>query len=194
MPDEKTVWFSTSCPQCEADVFFLRHNGGSVWLDEMGYPWPRHGCFPRTRKEHEIPIEKLFASLPKSDDFDLFKVQATIYDESSKARFIVLVTAGGIQSLWRALSGAQCAYLTGGVVAFDTKTKVIVDWDGDSFAVIGPFESCPHCNRHLLPEVMAEHVRTTHPMRRCHRCGQRVELLHWDDHQEEHLGPRIRNL
>lgn len=35
----------TSCPICGAEVFFVRHNGGSVWFDELGQPWPKHGCF-----------------------------------------------------------------------------------------------------------------------------------------------------
>ena len=34
-----------SCPVCGADVFFVRHNGGSVWIDELGPPWDKHGCF-----------------------------------------------------------------------------------------------------------------------------------------------------
>lgn len=35
----------TTCPECGADVYFIRHNGGSVWVDELGWPWPKHGCF-----------------------------------------------------------------------------------------------------------------------------------------------------
>lgn len=35
----------TTCPRCGATVFFIRHNGGSVWVDELGWPWPKHGCF-----------------------------------------------------------------------------------------------------------------------------------------------------
>ena len=35
----------THCPYCEEAVFFIRHNGGSVWVDELGWPWPKHGCF-----------------------------------------------------------------------------------------------------------------------------------------------------
>jgi len=35
----------TTCPTCGASVFFVRHNGGSVWFDELGYPWPKHECF-----------------------------------------------------------------------------------------------------------------------------------------------------
>jgi hypothetical protein len=28
-------------------VFFIRHNGGSVWVNELGWPWPKHACFDK---------------------------------------------------------------------------------------------------------------------------------------------------
>lgn len=39
----------TNCPRCGDRVLFIRHNGGSVWIDPPpGPPWPRHEkCFPR---------------------------------------------------------------------------------------------------------------------------------------------------
>lgn len=42
--DESACW-KTSCPKCRESVWFVRHNGGSVWLDEIGVPWPKHACF-----------------------------------------------------------------------------------------------------------------------------------------------------
>jgi hypothetical protein len=30
---------------CGASVYFVRHNGGSVWFDSLGKPWPKHSCF-----------------------------------------------------------------------------------------------------------------------------------------------------
>ncbi len=34
------------CPQCDARVYFLLHDGGSVWLDApLAWPWPVHRCF-----------------------------------------------------------------------------------------------------------------------------------------------------
>lgn len=39
----------TRCPICGESVFFVRHNGGSVWFDELGEPWPKHGCFADDR-------------------------------------------------------------------------------------------------------------------------------------------------
>ena len=34
----------TKCPRCSARVFFIRHNGGSAWFNDLGRPWPKHGC------------------------------------------------------------------------------------------------------------------------------------------------------
>lgn len=35
----------SKCPRCGASVYFVRHNGGNVWLDSLGAPWPKHACF-----------------------------------------------------------------------------------------------------------------------------------------------------
>jgi hypothetical protein len=54
----------TSCPICGASVYFVRHNGGSVWFDDLGPPWPKHVCF-----DDEVPAQSLriqLAAVPKS--------------------------------------------------------------------------------------------------------------------------------
>jgi hypothetical protein len=33
------------CPKCGDRTWFLRHNGGSFWVDTLGPPWPKHPCF-----------------------------------------------------------------------------------------------------------------------------------------------------
>lgn len=40
------------CPHCKQPVFFIRHNGGSVWVDELGPPWPKHPCFEQNTNEN----------------------------------------------------------------------------------------------------------------------------------------------
>jgi hypothetical protein len=50
--DQEGVPHNTQCPRCRKAVIFLRHNGGCVWLDALGWPWPKHPCFdndPSTR-------------------------------------------------------------------------------------------------------------------------------------------------
>lgn len=39
----------TTCPICRQGVYFFTHNGGSVWVDELGWPWPKHACFSREK-------------------------------------------------------------------------------------------------------------------------------------------------
>jgi hypothetical protein len=46
--------FKTTCPMCHStQVYFIRHNGGCLWVDALGDPWPKHGCFPDD-PEHSI--------------------------------------------------------------------------------------------------------------------------------------------
>ena len=44
-PPSKNFTHPTKCPKCREDVFYIEHNGGSVWVDDLGWPWPKHGCF-----------------------------------------------------------------------------------------------------------------------------------------------------
>lgn len=37
--------FATRCRQCRASVYLVRHNGGTVLLDDLGPPWPKHPCY-----------------------------------------------------------------------------------------------------------------------------------------------------
>ncbi|HZV33150.1 MAG TPA: hypothetical protein VFB72_01135 [Verrucomicrobiae bacterium] len=43
----------TTCPECHAQVYFVRHNGGSVWFDDLGWPWPKHACF-----DNDVPARQ----------------------------------------------------------------------------------------------------------------------------------------
>lgn len=45
--------WQTTCPQCHSAVFFVQHNGGSVWFDELGPPWEKHPCFADGRGHEE---------------------------------------------------------------------------------------------------------------------------------------------
>ena len=36
------VCFETTSPECGESVYFVRHNDGCVWLDSLGWPWPKH--------------------------------------------------------------------------------------------------------------------------------------------------------
>ncbi len=50
----------TTCRYCGASVYFVRHNGGSVWFDELGPPWPKHECFEDDR--YGIQLRRLLTT------------------------------------------------------------------------------------------------------------------------------------
>lgn len=46
--EHRDATWPTVCPECGESVFFIRHNGGCVWVDPpLGPPWPKHGCFDK---------------------------------------------------------------------------------------------------------------------------------------------------
>jgi hypothetical protein len=63
---------STKCPQCGAEVYFVRHNGGSVWFDALGWPWPKHECFDDDR--YGIQLRREFKELQNSGAGQVFGV------------------------------------------------------------------------------------------------------------------------
>jgi len=68
---ERSNWYKltdsfciqSQCPNCGQYVYFVRHNGGSVWFDELGKPWPKHSCFYSTQKVIKDGISNWLANL-----------------------------------------------------------------------------------------------------------------------------------
>lgn len=56
----------TRCPKCSKFVYFVRpYNGGTVWFDDLGVPWPKHGCFVADKNattNAQVFAQRLFAS------------------------------------------------------------------------------------------------------------------------------------
>jgi hypothetical protein len=64
----------TKCPRCGDIIYFVRHNGGSVYFDYLGWPWPKHACFDDAHTRHFFAI---LMSLPrKESNFLLAKITA----------------------------------------------------------------------------------------------------------------------
>lgn len=83
---EKEFCVKTKCPYCEEYVFFVRHNGGSVWFDELGKPWPKHDCFyesPGATREEKTAIAGIDRWLASLSD-PCFGVVTDISTDDSK--------------------------------------------------------------------------------------------------------------
>ena len=52
----------TTCPICgSSEVWFIRHNGGSILVDSLGIPWPIHPCFDKGDSSSS-PLRQLAAA------------------------------------------------------------------------------------------------------------------------------------
>ena len=56
----------TTCPVCGLfPVYLVRHNGGSVWVDELGWPWPKHSCFLESEAYSRLHGSAIIVRNPK---------------------------------------------------------------------------------------------------------------------------------
>jgi hypothetical protein len=82
MEKDRDFCSPTKCPKCGLPVFFVRHNGGSVWFDELGYPWTKHGCF-----DDEYPSVLSNHSYSKRDNVSLgviIRTEAAVRSRSAR--------------------------------------------------------------------------------------------------------------
>lgn len=62
----------TTCPVCGRFVYFVRTaNGGSIWVEELGKPWPKHPCMdttyvPKGARKRPTPLPRVSSTV--SDD------------------------------------------------------------------------------------------------------------------------------
>ena len=84
----------TTCRRCGADVFFVRHNGGSVWLDKLGWPWPKHGCF--AGDQEGIQLRWLFPEPDETGPVYVFGVIIEAVKKGQWCRLTVRCSDGSV--------------------------------------------------------------------------------------------------
>lgn len=53
------------CPVCGVSVFFFQAtNGGRVFFDDLGPPWPKHPCTDRSVDQLPVVIDRLLRRVP----------------------------------------------------------------------------------------------------------------------------------
>lgn len=120
----------TRCPECGDAVFFVRHNGGSVYLDPpLGAPWSRHPCMPPKPKATKaggpakgvLPPQSVLDALAQVPG--LITGVAVQADLGPKRKYTVLtIEVGELAPLKLFVRGGADA-LVGGLVVIDPKQR-----------------------------------------------------------------------
>lgn len=122
-PARSTVWRyrdddfcrPTSCPRCGAKVFFVRHNGGSIWFDELGFPWPKHASFDDDDRSRGLRGE--LVSHSRRDEPAVFGVVVeTVAPQRGKKGWIVVRCSDGTSSVTHYFDARDPVALVGQLV------------------------------------------------------------------------------
>jgi hypothetical protein len=173
--------FLTNCPACGDKVYFIRHNGGSVWIDPpLGPPWYKHCCMDknyvaakgiRSLVVTEIALTKfrqpegLILGIVKEAEASASKRCSLINIETGKDKSIVL------------LAKNNAGFLVGHLVIYDQhgKSVSLVENDSYTFRVIARLKprlvrpdslarliECPECLTKVKTSEISGHLKQQH--------------------------------
>ncbi len=123
---EDACW-STTCPECGEPVYFVRHNGGSVWFDSLGWPWEKHSCFYNEESPSWFEFFKEKSSSSQGSSFTfgvIIKVERVVYADGSSIYVGVDCGEKG-RYIFRTDGSTTVKYLQNNIV--------LVDWDSKCF-------------------------------------------------------------
>ncbi|MGZ8218952.1 hypothetical protein [Methylomagnum sp.] len=174
--------FCTTCPECGEKVFFVRYNGGSVWLDPpLGYPWYKHACF-----SDEISNLTPKLSLAASHNY----LSSHNSEKQSKSNLIIgivkstyfdidtdIIFETGNQEVKNIILKHNAGFLLGKVCIYDTNQDRIwpLEEPHHAFSIYKPIApqndsliyrsdliSCPKCGVKLNPKNLSKHLKRQH--------------------------------
>lgn len=169
----ESTCFSTQCPGCGDEVFFIRHNGGSVWIDPpLGPPWYKHACFAtslssetRTTLVAEYNLTPLEAE--KEEGALILGVVKSTRVDTFKERFTDISFETGNDETRNIRLKNNAGFLLGKLCVYDTKMDVMwpVDDPSKRFVTLKPSRprtdlvDCPECGVKLNPKNLTKHLK-----------------------------------
>lgn len=132
--DTETQNRATTCPKCGSDVFFIRHNGGSVWLDPpLSPPWYKHPCFDENavRRDRGTRFVNNAGSAYQDESVELVVVDSCVFsNESLKSELRARFSDGNFYSL--SVAGDARKFV-GEICFFDCAKGEVWPFDGINF-------------------------------------------------------------
>ena len=168
----------TKCPSCGEAVFFVRHNGGSVWFDGLGSPWPIHGCF-----QDGGNVDFVRDSPDKSPDDDLYVILGMEWYAPSRETLIQIQSSRGWRTIW---GGEGGGLREGEMLVGRLEAGLFRDRSMKLYKLRGPLVTCRVCHRWISTVEQEKHA-SSHPRVRCAVCDELVFEKFWANHQAEHL-------
>lgn len=178
---EESTCFRTSCPECGESVFFIRYNGGSVWIEPpLGPPWQKHRCMDLP-SQHAKGAGSVLVSQLTIDGFTRRgQLIVGVLKEAETARdgnfTLVNVVTGASENFYLAVKN-KAGFLVGKLVIFDPNGKSLRWLEDQTYTFVvqsmvrvpkshrdcmDEFVDCPECRRRMKAKNLGKHLRNIH--------------------------------
>lgn len=169
----------SKCPKCSDDVYFVRHNGGSIWIDPpLGPPWTKHPCM---EMDHDSKTEGLgehnyeFPShfVDKNWVFGVVQWAST----SSKKKISVACVSAQDKIRNIVVLGDAIPIVGEICIVYGVGRKLqIFNYKKSSYQIVGIIGNknlgrklnwkfvCPDCNKIMTFDLVESHLRIFHNM------------------------------
>lgn len=174
----------TTCPRCHGRTFFLRHNGGSVWVDELGWPWSKHPCFDNAQGGAVVLSGLASAASPLSKPNAAIVVRVTFVPDSTEC-YAAIAAPPKPPVVWHVFDIADPRSLVGSLVVFSPSEKELV-FRGVSHRIAVPHYRCVICSELVLATELDQHTSSKHGVRVCPVCHCFVRGAAFDEHLRNH--------
>ena len=186
---EESCCFLTKCPDCGGKVYFIRHNGGSVWIDPpLGPPWYKHPCmdtsYVAAKGVRSPVVPETDLSKFKQRDGLLIGIVKEVEVSTSKLCSLVNIETGKDKSIVLLIKN-NAGFLAGCLVLYDQREKSVswVENDSYRFRVIARLKPRP-----LRPELLALQIE-------CPECISKIRAADISEHlKRQHWFPRTIDL
>lgn len=164
---EDSTCFSTSCPECNDEVYFIRHNGGSVWVDApLGPPWSKHICMHQPKLEFKKTTtlldeyEKDHDLLPKNARIGVIQ-SSHVHIDKSKSE---LDFNAGEKHLQKLVCKNNAGFLLGKLCVVDIDRELIYPLEEPNlkYMLVAYPIRCPECNCLVSKKKFKKHFRKYH--------------------------------
>jgi hypothetical protein len=173
--------FLTKCPECRNGVYFIRHNGGSVWIDPpLGPPWHKHPCMDNSygaaRGVRSSAVSESVLARFRHRDGLIIGVVKEAETSASKRCSLINIETGKDKSIVLLIKN-NAGFLVGHLVLYDQHGKSVswVENNSYTFRVITRLRprharpdsltlslECPECTNKTTVGDVSEHLKRQH--------------------------------
>ena len=182
---ERDFCHPTRCPKCDASVFFIRHNDGSVWVDNLGWPWPKHPCFDLA-SDDPASFRILVDRTSQLQAVAGAVVTRIAFLPGAHECLAVVRKPGADAETWMVSGVEDPRKLLGALVAVSATDKKLVHAGGDAYDISEWIMSCAVCGAQVKQGAMDQHMTDRHRAVRCPACRVFVSGAALEAHLREH--------